>query len=174
LLGVSIPLSQLEILASSFAAIKDEIKPQFLESKDFILLTQIADLVIPRTDTPGAIDAGVHGFIDMMLSQWASSETQSKYLAGFNYINKEAKLSFGANFIECTKGQKISILKRLDIRKESAKDQRQAFFVELKWFVVTGYYSSKEGASIELNYDRMPGRYQGCLPFDEQGKAWSS
>jgi len=173
LLGVSVPLSQLEIIASSFAVSKGKNKPQFFGNKEFALLTQITDLVIPRTDTPGAIDAGVHVFIDMMLAQWASNETQSKYLNGLKGIDKEAKLSFGANFIECADDQKIGLLKKLDNMKETANNQQQSFFSELKWFVVEGYYSTEEGASIELNYDRMPGKYKGCLPFDEQGRAWS-
>ena len=173
LLGVSIPLSQLDILASSFAASKDD-DPQFLGRKNFILLQQISDLVIPRTDTPGAIDAGVHIFIDLMLNEWASEETKVKYLAGFKDINNMAKISFDASFIDCTKTQKISLIESLDAANAKFDNDSQIFFRDLKWFIISGYYSSEEGASVELNYDRMPGKYQGCLPFSEEDKAWSS
>jgi len=174
LLGVSIPLSQLDILASSFAANKDDFDPQFLGRKNFILLQQISDLVIPRTDTPGAIDAGVHIFIDLMLNEWASEKTKVKYLAGFKDINNMATISFGASFVDCTKIQKIGLIESLDVANSKFDNDSQIFFRDLKWFIISGYYSSEEGASVELNYDRMPGKYQGCLPFSEQDKAWSA
>ena len=173
MLGVSIPLSQLDILASSFAASKDD-HPQFLGRKNFILLQQISDLVIPRTDTPGAIDAGVHIFIDLMLNEWASEETKVKYLAGFKGINNMAIISFDTSFVDCTTTQKISLIESLDVANAKLDNDSQIFFRDLKWFIISGYYSSEEGASVELNYDRMPGKYQGCLPFSEQDKAWSS
>src|SRR3989442_15974081 len=42
----------------------------------------IAELIIPKTDTPGAREAGVPGFIDVMLADWGDDEQRQMFTAG--------------------------------------------------------------------------------------------
>ena len=48
------------------------------------------------------------------------------------------------------------------------------FFKEFKALIIFSYYSSEEGASIELKYDRIPGEYAECIPLDSVGRSWST
>ena len=77
ILGVSLPLSHLKSAMSVFEVDEIDYKVSFFERKNYTLLTRITDLIIPRTDTAGATDIGVHRFIDTMLSGWASTKTLS-------------------------------------------------------------------------------------------------
>ncbi|MGH9505332.1 MAG: gluconate 2-dehydrogenase subunit 3 family protein, partial [Terriglobales bacterium] len=40
--------------------------PRAFAPAQFALLTELVDLVLPRTDTPGAVDAGAHWYVDQM------------------------------------------------------------------------------------------------------------
>jgi len=173
ILGVSIPVSQVGGVLSAFASDESSYKVKFFETNEFILLTDIIDQIIPKTDTAGAIDVGVHRFVDMMLNEWASKETQKYYRKGIQGISGYARLKYKLSFSECAHSQQLNILNNLD-QSEELEDTLVNFFSDLKWFVISGYYTSEYGAAVELNYDRMPGWYQGCVPFDENDRAWSS
>ena len=57
-------------------------KPVFLSQDQSIIVTQVADIIIPKTDTPGAKEAGVPAFIDLMLKDCYSKEDQDRFTAG--------------------------------------------------------------------------------------------
>ena len=48
--------------------------PVFLSSDQGVLVSQVAEIIIPKTDTPGAKDVGVPGFIDQILKECYSKE----------------------------------------------------------------------------------------------------
>lgn len=173
LIGGSIATSQLGTLISSVAAMDGDSEPLFLTSEHFSMVEQIADLIIPETDTPGAKRAGAHRFIDYMLAEWASPETQSKYVAGLNAIDQRSAEFNGSNFLENPLERQIALLESLDA--ESYTDGGEdSFFRNLKSFVLFGYYSSEEGASVELRFDRLPGPYEDCVSVDENARSWST
>ncbi|MGI9181194.1 MAG: gluconate 2-dehydrogenase subunit 3 family protein [Longimicrobiaceae bacterium] len=52
--------------------------------------------------------------------------------------------------------------------------QRRAelpFFRTMKELTIVGYYTSEVGATQELRHEPTPGRYEGCVPFNEIGRA---
>jgi gluconate 2-dehydrogenase gamma chain len=52
--------------------------------------------------------------------------------------------------------------------------QRQPFFHTMKELTLLGYYTSQIGATQELKYAQVPGRFDGCVPFATVGRAWST
>lgn len=51
---------------------------------------------------------------------------------------------------------------------------RQPFFRTIKELTLLGYYTSQVGATRELKYAQVPGRFDGCIPFASVGRAWST
>jgi hypothetical protein len=45
--------------------------------------------------------------------------------------------------------------------------------VMIKDLTVIGYFSSESGATQELRYNPVPGRFNGDVPFSEVGRRWS-
>jgi gluconate 2-dehydrogenase gamma chain len=47
------------------------------------------------------------------------------------------------------------------------------FFRTMKELTIVGYYTSEVGATVELRHEAVPGRFEGCVPFTEIGRAWA-
>ena len=171
LVGGTLAATELGLLSKSVAAMTDDSAPRFLSQDQFLALQQIVDLIIPGTDTPGALDANVHHFIDLMLAEWASPERQARYVAGLEDIEVRARKVGADSFLASTAPQQIDLLHSLD-KEAFAKDSKDIFFSELKKMVLFGYYSSEPGATLELRYQRIPGDYLPCVPLEDDSRAW--
>ena len=172
ILGINVPLTKLQGAMSVFGIDEVSYEASFFDDKNYLLLKDITDLIIPATDTAGAVDIGVHRFIDTMLSEWASSKTKNKYQNGLNLINEFVINQYRKSFINCSINDQNKIL--IDLDNGLEKNELSVFFADLKWFVISGYYTSEYGGSVELRYDPMPGPYRGCTSLNEDDRGWST
>jgi hypothetical protein len=150
--------------------------PQALTSDQFNLLEVLVDRIIPTTDTPGARDVGVPSFIDRLLQDWADVNERERFLTGLAAIDEESRESHGALFREATREQQNELLARLDEEGVRARDDEVdplPFFAILKEWTLVGYYTTEIGATQELQWLAVPGRYDGNLPLDEVGRTWA-
>jgi hypothetical protein len=139
------------------------------------LVATIADHIIPETDTPGARAAGVHVFIDKMLAGHYGDEDRRRVLDGLEEIDARAQRERGRAFIRCSADEQRAMLARID--QEAFADvvgrREVPWFRTLKELTVLGYYTSETGATQELRYVAVPGRFEGCVPFTQVGRAWA-
>jgi hypothetical protein len=131
----------------------------------------IAELIIPKTDTPGAREVGVPAFIDVMLAEWGDDEQRQAFTAGLADVDKRTRALFAKDFIACSPEQQTHILTALDAElarlRDTKADTSKHFFAGMKWLTLTGYYTSEVGATAEHHYRVVPGRYQPCYPLDQ-------
>ncbi|MDJ0921415.1 MAG: gluconate 2-dehydrogenase subunit 3 family protein [Henriciella sp.] len=127
------------------------------------LVTQVSELIIPQTDTPGAIAAGVPAYIAKVLTDWFSAEDSEAMIASWAAFDEAAVEQGAADFLTASEAQKVAAMTAME-----ASDS--AIFEDLKQLVVFAYYTS-EAATEELNYDPVPGEFRACLPLDEAGPA---
>ncbi len=120
-------------------------KPSFFNEADFRVISRIADLIIPATDTPGAIGAGVPIYIDTVV---AKTKAQQKLaMDGLKWLA-------GKNFIDLTEAGQLAILQPL-CEAADAGDLKQRpveFFHMMKNLTSDGYYTSQTGLIKELGY----------------------
>jgi len=137
------------------------------------LLAELAELILPRTDTPGAIDAGVPAFIDHIVSDWYTPVERAIFVEGLRLV------------AAADQGQRVAALRSLEQQAASyvpppgtsifgKPDERSPFFFKLKLLTVLGYYTSEVGATSELAFNPVPGRYDGNVDFATLGKQWTS
>src|SRR6476619_3352906 len=82
------------------------------------LVTQIAEMIIPETDTPGATSVRVPEFIDLILTEWASDEEKAAFLAGLADIDVQAAAAGGApKFVELAEAKRGDFLTGLDAKR---------------------------------------------------------
>jgi len=143
----------------------------FLNSSEMALLTSIAGLIIPTTDTPGAVEAGVQDTIQDLLSNWGEDNVRSYWRGGLKSIGQH----FGEEqvFADLSAEKQTELLSALDKGVYKGKIDLP-FYKDLKRAVSGAYYMSEVGATQELAYDPVPGDFKGCIEFSEVGKAWAT
>ena len=148
--------------------------PSFFTIEEGNIVEQIADRIIPRTDTPGAIDGGVHTFIDKMMAGYYSEEDRLAFREGLKKVDEDAKSEFGKTFISLTAEQQDEFLKKYDALAYEETTGPDHFFKTMKELTILGFCTSETGATEFLKYDPLPGDYKGCIPYSEVGGAWAT
>ena len=139
-----------------------------LDAEQFALLEQVCDVIIPATDTPGALAAGVPAFMRDMLEQWASPASRADVARVLEGIDRHAWEKFGAAFVELQPGRRHQVMRGFDEEHISRQDPA---YTKFKYLVLVGYYQSEIGATQELRYELIPGAWRACVPYSEIGRA---
>jgi gluconate 2-dehydrogenase gamma chain len=153
--------------------------PVFFAPDQARIVTEVCEIIIPKTDTPGAKEAGVPGFIDTMLKDCYKKEDQDRYIEGLTAFDERAKSTFGDRFIHCKPEQQTELVKTVhDEALQQMKENREAkrpFMLMTKELTLLGFFTSEPGATQVLQYVAVPGAYKGCIPLSEagNGKAWA-
>lgn len=175
LVGVSLSATSLSSLAASLINTTDFNRrtKTLLNPQQLALVRELGELIIPTTDTPGAIAAGVHDFINYQLVYCFSKEDQSFHLKNLDRIATLSHQELGKDFIAATKERQIDFLTRMEKPVAPFTNDDRNYFKQLKALVVFGYYTSEIGATQELKYLSIPGGYKGNVKFKDIGRAWA-
>lgn len=169
--------------------------PFNLSSDYQTLVAQIADVIIPETDTPGAKEAGVGPFIETMLKDCYSEAQGQYFIKGLDTVEEKSK-ALGGSFISLSPENQTEVLKAMEaaaaseneaskkakeIDAETGKEKDDGkgaekvtpFFNLMKELTLFGYFTSEIGATQELDYIPVPGKYEGCIPLKEGQKAYA-
>ena len=142
------------------------------------LVAAMADHIIPATDTPGARAAGVHRFVDTLLTDHYPAEERDRFLAGLADVDKRSQERQGKRFVESTREQQVALLTAMDEAAYPAtggpadRSPETWFFRRMKELTLLGYYTSEVGATKELHVNPM-GYYRGDLAYKSVGRAWA-
>lgn len=156
-------------------------KPEFFAEDQASIVTDVAEIIIPRTDTPGAKDVGVPSFIDQMLKEVYSKEDQEFFLTGMKEFNDGSESEFGDVFSGLDEEDQTAYVKKVhDAAVEAENNTKPApkrpFILMMKELTMLGYFTSEPGATQVLQYDAVPGAYHGCIPLSEagNGRTWAT
>ena len=148
------------------------------------LVSEVAEVIIPKTDTPGAKDAKVGEFVQKMLKDCYYDKDQKSFMAGLSKLEDK-------NFMKVTPEERITLLtaaeqesmdelKRIGDERTKAQAAGTAFdepgvpfFRLMKELTLLGYFTSEPGATQALEYVAVPGRYDGCIDLKPGQKAWA-
>lgn len=143
----------------------------------------MTDLIIPETATPGAKGARVNEFIDLILTDWATEEERSRFLAGLADVDQQSRELFGKEFVEASAAQQTALLRAIDDAAMAARgamprmgnpvlvhdtQMQGAFWPVFKGITLHGYYTSEIGFTQELKLEIIPGEQHGCAPVNPE------
>jgi gluconate 2-dehydrogenase gamma chain len=150
--------------AGTEAGVPGNYKLLFFSSQHFRMIEQLAEMILPADDTPGAKEAGVAEFIDFMVANRVAvsanrevrstddaialgNEAQTRFLTGLDWMNARAKSQCGYEFMECSTEQQKSLLEELAYKAKfkPTTESGRAFVHLLRDYVVVGYYTTKIG-----------------------------
>lgn len=146
-----------------------------LSSSQRKLVAEVAEIIIPRTDTPGAIDAGVPAFIEMMLKDCYLSPEHQSFIEGLDALSKK-------NFLNKSMADKISIISAIEQENKAlmkaynvqqtkmgdnedkelmaAQKKGLPFWRLMKELTLLGYFTSKVGLTASFDFVLVPGRFE--------------
>jgi len=138
-----------------------------LDAHQNALVTEMAELIIPATDTPGARDVRVNEFVDLVLTEWHTLEERDRFLAGLDLLDARCRERFGSDFLALATENRTAVLTELD----GASGERgggggtpETTFARLKQLTVVGYFTSERVMREILADPIIPGRFDGCIP----------
>jgi hypothetical protein len=149
------------------------------------IVAAMAEAIIPRTETPGAIDARVPAFIELMVANWLNDEERTIFTAGLQDVETRIPAEFGKPFNLLAAQEQLQILEALEdaasdspwyefgnVQREYISDA--PFICQLKELTVWGFFTSEEGGSQVLRYDPMPMHFNGDLPLATDDSSWTT
>ncbi|WP_386079792.1 gluconate 2-dehydrogenase subunit 3 family protein [Vreelandella sp. F11] len=180
-------------------------------SQDVQRLDELAETILPRTDTPGAKDAGVGEFMAMFVSDCYTPSEREVFYFGLAQLEARSRAAYERGFMALSGEQRLELITELD-REAMAHAQQQArkqptpaeeltietqtaqnqtaenqssqehvesedalphYFTMMKQLTLFGFFTSEVGATEVLRYEAVPGRYDGCAPYNGE-PAWAT
>jgi Gluconate 2-dehydrogenase subunit 3 len=154
----------------------------------FALLSAVVDTILPATDTPGAVAAGVPARLDGMLRDWASAETRTSVVGALGRIDASAKAAKQIGFTALSSADRTALLTAYDLaalksvpppsNPPPGNPYAPSFFVvdpgylRLKDLAINLYYFSEIGSANELEYNHVPGKWQPSLKLTPQSRPY--
>lgn len=169
--------------------------------KDIALLDEVAETILPKTNTPGAKDAAVGVFITVMVNDCYTPQDQQVFREGMVKINEACQSKFNTDFMKATKEERHAVLLSLDVEakvyqekvaafnnEQNEKEQEEFdrgnlafkksfmsshYYTMIKQLTLLGFFTSEKGATEALRYVPVPGRYDACIPYQKGDRAWA-
>lgn len=167
LLGGTIVGSKVFLL-SGCSSSPEKVNKLFTVS-DVSLMDEIAETIIPETNTPGAKAAKTGAFMALMIQDCYTPEEQEVFIEGLKTIDKASESKYSKKFIDLDKNQRKALLIDIDTEQKgydkSKNGDKPHYFRMMKELTMLGYFTSEEGGTQQLTYVEVPGRFDGCIDY---------
>jgi hypothetical protein len=168
LAGCSIPE------AEKFAVQRpNPISGNLFSEHELTVLYSLCETILPKTDTPSAVEAGCHEFVPHQLQHCHTKQQQDDCIQIINTVDMYANKEFGKTFPLLPPKQQQQLLSNIESDGVSTDIQKEQFRF-LKALIVFGYFTSEVGATQALNYQAVPGGFIGSIPANSDTKSWGS
>jgi hypothetical protein len=141
---------------------------RYLSPRQLDIAGAVIDRILPRTDTPGALDVGVLVFVDLMYGEFMTEEERRRFISGIELVESASLSAYQTRYGRLELALRERILQAV---AEASADQEKSFYLQIKELAIVGYFTSEEVAKNILRYEPVPGPFQGCIPLSEVGPA---
>jgi gluconate 2-dehydrogenase gamma chain len=144
--------------------------PSFFNKQQYAAITELASLIIPTDETPGAREAKVNEYIDLIVGE-SPFEVQKIFIDGLAWLDKTSKERYKKSFVDLSNAQQVGLLTEISkIKNPAPQEATQAkFFRAIKDMTIDGFYTSKIGIE-ELGYvgNTVLDEFPGCTHPEHQ------
>jgi len=142
-------------------------------ASDIAWLDEVAETILPQTETPGAKAAAVGAFIAVMVTDCMAPEERNTFRQGMQSLEQACVAAHGVGFADADDAQRLQLLTQLDAaRHAQAAGEDPHYFAAIKELTVLGYFTSEVGYNQALRYAETPGSYDPDIPYDG-GPLWA-
>ncbi len=130
------------------------------------MLAEVCEIIIPKTDTPGAKDLSLHRYVLKMLDDCTPKQEQENFLTGIKQLEDASQKQYEKSFVEASAPQRLALMQRLDQQKDCLPELI-SFYKTTRQLTVDGYTNSKFFMTNVVVYELVPGRYNGYFPANK-------
>jgi len=123
----------------------------------------LADTILPKTDTPGALEVGAPEFVDLLLAEWYPDAERQQLLGGLDALDARCREARGKPFAELDGAGRAAFLETVDGRSGSTGSPEWVY-ARIKDALIFGFLTSKPIAALVNRTPIIPGRFDGCIP----------
>ena len=147
------------------------------------LLEELAEILIPETDTPGARAARVGPVMAMLVKKSARRVDQNNFIEGLKGVQRYCTDEFGKDISLLNAEEKLRVMERVSkedgsfsgmLGKIENRLAGRSFFYLLKEYSALAYCTSEVGATSGLAYDHIPAKYAACIPLTNGQRSWAT
>lgn len=158
------------------------IKDTAFNQNDVDFFNAVGEVIIPKTNTPGAKQANVGVMMAIIVNDCYSAEQRALFKSGMDVIKLNAQSEHQRDFNQLVAADKLALLAQLDeqaiVYNEKANltdddDALPHFFTLIKQLVLFCFFTSEIGATQVLRHVAIPGSYNGNLTYAKGDRAWS-
>lgn len=147
------------------------------------LISDLAETIIPSSDTPGAKEAMVHQFIIHTIKNEKDVKIKNNFIDGLKDVQDYVYSEYKTSFSKITKQQQIEVVSHFQKEGENFKGNLgkirnkflgKSFFLILKEYTCIGYCTSMIGATKGLAYEAIPSKYLATTNYTNGQKSWAT
>ena len=146
---------------------------------DIALLDEIGETIIPATDVPGAKAVQIGAFVAMMIDDCYEPVDQVAFKTALRTLAAQYEVRFAETFRHGSNANRIAFLNELDREQKTQSAPKTSgrpphFFRMMKELTILGYFTSEIGCTQALRFTEVPGRYDGCAPYEKGDRVWAT
>ncbi len=169
-------------------------QPTFLTASHGFALKNILEIIIPKTDTPGAGDLNIAQFIDSYMNEVADEGQRTKFLQSADAFSRAFEKEHNKSqdegspedfdgvirkYLKASPAEQEEIIARTT-ETQDAQDQQEemeidadagalAYLTAVRQLAIWAWKNSEEVGENVMWYDPIPGQYIPCGPVSELG-----
>lgn len=149
--------------------------PATFSAANIALLDEIAETILPRTDTPGAKDAQVGAFMSVFVTDCYTLHERAIFHNGLISLEESCMVSYDRSFMNLQPAERTAFVNQLDRDARAAVARGEThYFTMIKQLTLFGFFTSKPGATQVLRHIPIPGRYDGALAYKPGDRGWAT
>jgi hypothetical protein len=139
------------------------------------LLDEIAETILPRTETPGAKDAKVGEFMKVYVTDCYTLDEQAVFHKGLMTFEDSCNKTYKRNFMALQRDEREAFINQLDRdAKADVAAGKTHYFTMIKQLTLFGFFTSEVGGTQVLRHIPIPGSYDGNLAYKPGDRAWAT
>jgi hypothetical protein len=158
-------------------------KPIFFDDVEAKTVSKLVDKMLPRTDTPGALDVNVDVFMDKFFAEAFDSTDKEVVHEEIEAFNSTCISEYGDIFPNLNDEATKSVMMTQEAESANlnprvwgttvGEQEPISFYKKIKSIAIWAFFTSEKIGEKVLNYDPIPQRYEGCIPLADIGNRWS-
>ncbi len=153
-----------------------------LTAVDIPLLDEIGETIIPTTaEVLGAKATKIGEYMVLMVKDCFDSEEQTIFLNGLNEFDERCAKTYKSSFLNLEASQKLELIQQMQIEataynleQESVEESLPHYFNQIKDLTISGYFTSEIGITQAMRYQKIPGKYEECIPYKKGDRPWAT